>query len=274
MPLKSKSRNIVARGLRQVDRAFWCLHDNLPALAILGLPSLMVSMVLATTMAWVVRTFNFDPLAAYILWAIVVPVVGLTTLTFFPLPCAVFAWFQANGEPKTASECFAWCRQRAGRLMGVQARLTFSYMWWFLLFGLPMLVFWPRTCLAPDVALFEDGPKIFRRSRQMMREDSAIHILASLFLLFALVLGALIPIPRIILTAKLFQADWTRTVADFMWAFELICAVVLTCGLAIGWSVSLALFYHDLRQFREGERITRKLAVLREEYDQVRGRKG
>ena len=77
----------------------------------------------------------------------------------------------------------------AGRLIVVQARLTFAYSWWFLLFGLPMLLFWARTCLAPDVALFEDRPKIFRRTRQLMREDSAIHVLAGLFFLFALVLG-------------------------------------------------------------------------------------
>ena len=60
-----------------------------------------------------------------------------------------------------------------------------------------------------------------------MREDSAIHVLAGLFFLFALVLGALIPIPRLILFSELFQADWTRTVKDSLWAFELTCGVIL-----------------------------------------------
>lgn len=270
-PLKSTSRNVVARGLRQMDRAFWCLHDHLPAFAILGLPTLIVSLVLAAIMAAVVRTWNFDPLTSYLVWAIVVPVLSLTTVTFFPLPCAVFAWFQAIGEPKPVAECFGWCARRAGRLFAVQAWLTFSYSWWFLLFGLPMLVLWARTCLAPSVALFEDRPRIFRRSRQLMREDSAIHVLAGLFFLFALVLGALIPLPRLIVFAKLYQADWTRSVEDSLWAFELICAVILLCGVAVSWSVSLALFYHDLRQFREGEGIARKVAVLQENYLRLQG---
>ena len=255
-----------------MDRAFWCLHDHLPAFAILSLPTLIVSLLLAATLALVARTWNFDPLISYILWAIVVPVVGLTTMTFFPLPCGVFAWFQANGEPKSVPDCFRWCRQRAGRLFAVQSRLTFSYSWWFLLLGLPMLILWARTCLAPDVALFEDRPQIFRRCRQLMREDSAIHVLAGLCFLFALVLGALIPIPRLVLFSKLFQADWTRTVEDSLWVFELTCGVVLACGLAVNWTVSLALFYYDLRQYREGERIARKVAVLREQYVQAQRR--
>jgi hypothetical protein len=252
-----------------MDRAFWCLHDHLPTFVILALPTLLVSLFLVALLALALRTWDFDPFVLYVLCAIVVPVVGLTTITFLPLPCAVFAWFQANGEPKSVSDCFAWCGNRAGRLLRVQLRLTFSYLWWFLLFGIPMLVFWARSCLAPDVALFENQSKIFRRTRQLMREDSVIHVLAGLFFLFAVVLGALIPIPRLIFLSKLFQSEWTRAAEDSIWAFELICGVLLTCGLAVGWSVALTLFYYDLRQYREGERIARKVAVLRDAYDQT-----
>jgi len=262
--LKSASRNVVARGLRQVDRAFWCLHDHLPEFAVLGLPTFAVSLVLAAGMAMALRTWHFDPLISYLLWAIVIPVVTLTIVTFFPLPCAVFAWFQANGEPKAPADCFRWWRNRVGRLVAVQSWLTFSYVWWFVLFGLPMLFLWPRTCLAPMVALFEDRPKIFRRAQQLMREDSAIHVLAGLFFLFAVVLGALIPLPRLLLFSKLLAAEWTRSVEESLWALELSCGVILACGLAVSWSVALALFYYDLRQHREGERIARKIAALQE----------
>lgn len=255
-----------------MDRAFWCLHDHLPRFAILALPTLLVSLFLVALLALVLRTWDLDPFALYVLCAIVIPVAGLTTITFFPLPCAVFAWFQANGEPKSVSECFAWCRKRAGRLLGVQLRLTFSYLLWFLLFGIPMLIFWARSCLAPDVALFENQSKIFRRTRQLMREDSVIHVLAGLFFLFAVVLGALIPIPRLIFLSKVFQSDWTRAAEDLIWAFELVCGVLLTCGLAVGWSVALTLFYYDLRQYREGERIARKVAALRDAYDSTHRR--
>src|SRR5262249_37292626 len=129
-----------------------------------------------------------------------------------------------------------------------------------------------RSCLAPDVALFENQSKIFRRTRQLMREDSVIHVLAGLFFLFALVLGALIPIPRLVLFSNVFESEWTRIAEDSIWAFELICGVVLTTGLAVGWSVALTLFYYDLRQYREGERIARKVAVLRDAYDHLHRR--
>src|SRR5262249_14988233 len=91
-----------------------------------------------------------------------------------------------------------------------------------------------------------------------------IHVLAGLFFLFTLVLGALIPLPRLILFAKIFQADWTRTVEDSLWAFELMCGIILLCGVAVGWSVAMALFYHDLRQIREGEGIAKQIAALYE----------
>ena len=52
-------------------------------------------------------------------------------------------------------------------------RLGLLWLGSLLLLGLPLLWFWPRTCLTPLVALFEDERRIFRRSRRMLREDSA-----------------------------------------------------------------------------------------------------
>ena len=129
-----------------------------------------------------------------------------------------------------------------------------------------MLILWPRTCQAPMVAMFEDKPKIFRRSRQLTREDGTIHGLAALFFLLTLVLGSLIPLPRLILFSKMFEGEWTRTIGEMLWAFELVAAILLFCIVAISWTVSLTLFYHDLRQYREGEAIQAKVAHLQEKY--------
>ena len=254
-----------------MDRAFWCLHDHITTFAILGLPTLMTSIFLTVSVAAAVRTWNFDPFIAFVLGAIVVPVVAMTILTFLPLPCAVFAWSQANNERKTPRECVAWCFQHAGRLLSVFAWLVFSYLWWFALLGLPMMFLWARTCQAPMVALFEDHPRVFVRSRQLMREDSAIHVLVGLFFLLTLVLGTLIPMPRLILFSKLFQSEWTVMVEQSLWAFELMSGILLFCGVAISWCVSLTLFYHDLRQNREGEAIQKKVTALYDKYRKVEG---
>lgn len=116
------------------------------------------------------------------------------------------------------------------------------------------------------VALFETRPRIFHRSRQLKREDSAIHVLAALFFLLTLVLGALIPLPRLLLFSKMFETEWARVAEEFLWAFELVAGVFLLCSVAISWCVSLTLFYHDLRQFREGDGLRAKIEQLREKY--------
>jgi len=267
--LKTSSNNLVTRALRQMDRAFWCLHDHLPTFAVLGLPTLFAAMALAAIVTLLLRTWDLDLFSGYVLWSVIVPVLAMTILTFLPLPCAVFAWFQVRNEPKTVKECFAWCFHRAGRLSGIFFWLVFSYTWWFLLLGLPMLILWPRTCQVPMVALFEEGPRILRRSRQLMREDNAIHVLAGLFFLLTLVLGLLIPLPRLILFSKLFEGEWTRVAEQSLWAFELMSAILLLSVIAISWCVSLTLFYHDLRQYREGEAVRSKVERLFEKYVHV-----
>ena len=116
------------------------------------------------------------------------------------------------------------------------------------------------------VALFENQPQILRRSRQLVREDNAIYVLAGLFFLLMLVLGSLIPLPRLILFSKMFESEWSRFAEEFLWAFELVCGIVLICLVAVSWCVSLTFFYHNLRQFREGERIRAQIDELYEEY--------
>lgn len=249
-----------------MDRAFWRLHDHLAAFAVLGLPTLLSILAVAGATIGILRTWELEFWTGWLLFGLAVPVITLAIVTLGPLPCGVFAWFQANGEPRSPGECFAWCASRLGRLTVVALRLLFSYLLWFLLLGLPMLVFWARTCLAPYVALFETQPRIFQRSRRLVREDHAIHALAGLHLLLTVVLGALIPLPRLLLGSKLFQTEWSRTIIDGIWVVEVVCAVLLTCGVAVSWCVSLALFYHDLRSHREAEGLQRKVRRLDEKY--------
>ncbi len=123
---------------------------------------------------------------------------ALFIFTAFPLPCAVFAWKAAQGETATAGECFAWCWRRAGRLLWVLIRLGLLWLVSLLFFGLPLLWVWPRTCLTPLVALFEDERRIFRRSRRMLREDLAVPLMGFLYLGMGIVLGGLVVLPRLL----------------------------------------------------------------------------
>ena len=43
-------------------------------------------------------------------------------------------------------------------------------------------------------------------------------------------------------------------------------AILLLSAIAISWCVSLTLFYHDLRQYREGEAVRSKVEHLFEKY--------
>lgn len=258
--------NPVARGLRQLDRAFWCLHENISAFVLLSLPTLFAAITFAAVVATMIRNFTLDPLLAYFFWSLVFPTIVMIILTFFPLPCAVFAWNLANDKTVSTSECYQHCFRRAGRLTRVFIGMTFDFLWWFLLFGLPMVVLWSRRCQAPLVALFEDHRRIFYRSKQLMRADNAIHVLAGLVFLIILVLGSLIPIPRLILSGNVFEGEWVRSVVDTLWIFELISGVFLFCAMAITWNVALTLFYHDVRQFREGDSLRKKITLLREKY--------
>src|SRR5207248_1683132 len=147
-----------------------------------GLPMLATVGVTAAAVAGIWRTWQFPEWGNYLLAAILMPWVGLVIFTVAPLPCAVFAWQRANGQDVTVRECFAWCRRRSGRLLRVMFRLAVIWFLSLILAGIPLIVLWPRTCLTPLVALFEDERRIFRRSRRILREDIAIYVLGGLFL--------------------------------------------------------------------------------------------
>jgi hypothetical protein len=245
-----------------MDRSFWSLHDDPTTYAILGLPTFVVFSTLGLSLVYTVRTFEPDPGLQFLIWGIIVPWFAFVVTTFCPLPCSIYVWSQAHEENKPAGECFSELLGRLGRLIPVAAWLLVSFTWWALLFWLPSLILWPRTCMAPVVALFEDQRHVFRRTRGLMHEDHAIYVLAGLYLLLTLVLGTMIFVPRTIFFVDIIKTPWLATLEDSIWAFELIAGTILLTGVAMSWCVSLTLFYHDLRYHREGESLRNKIDSL------------
>jgi hypothetical protein len=257
-------RSFVDRTFRQMDLAFWCMHEHLPQLAVLALPTVAATAVLAGIIAVVIRTWQLPIVFNVILYSTVYPIAALTIVTLGPLPCAVFAWHRAAGRVVTPRECFRFCGRRWGRLTLLGTRLLLCYTFWFLLFGIPMLIFWPRTCLAPLVALFENERRIFVRCRRLLKEENTIYVLAALYTLLSISLGVLITIPRLLLMAQVAQAPWTRLVRNYLWAFEFLSGTILVAGMAVSWCLSLTFLYCDIRRIREGEEFRERLSVVRQ----------
>jgi hypothetical protein len=214
------------------------------------------------------RTWDLPVVVQVLIAALLVPFLALLIFTALPLPCAVFAWKAAGGETATTQDCFSWCRRRAGRLLGVLVRLGLLWLGSLLLLGLPLLWVWPRTCLAPLVALFEDEPRIFRRSRRILREDLAVPLMGFLYLGMGTVLGGLVVLPRLLvgtpmLGAHLVDARWRTLILDYLWIFETMSVAILLTAIAMSWWISLTLVYHDIRWVREGEDLKRRIALLR-----------
>jgi len=249
-----------------MDRSFWSLHDDLATFALLGVPTFAALAALGISTALVVRSFDLDPAAAFFASSMLLPLSALTVMTFGPLPCSVFAWSRAQGTRLTAGECLSTCLGRLGRLFPVIVLLLLSYAWWALLFWLPTFFLWPRTCLAPMVALFEDQRRVFGRARKLMHEDHAIFVLAGLYLLLLLVLGGVVFIPRVILLADVFKTPWAARIEESIWAFELVVGIFSLTGVAVSWCVALTLFYHDLRRIREGESLRIRVDALLARY--------
>ncbi|HZW34137.1 MAG TPA: hypothetical protein VFF52_25660 [Isosphaeraceae bacterium] len=266
--MAGRKTSILRRILVQTDCAFWCIHDHLDVLAYLGLPTLaaLLAGALGLVASW--RTWDFPPEVNVLIAGVACPFLALFIFTAMPLPCAVFAWKEAEGEPATAGECFAWCRRRAGRLAGVLIRLGLLWLVSLLCCGLPLLWVWPRTCLTPLVALFEDERRIFRRSRRILREDIGVTLIGSLYLGMGIVLGLLIVLPRIVLRfpvlgAHLLEGSWRTAVLEHLWIFETMSGAILLTAIAMSWWMSLTLVYHDIRWVREGEDLKRRIARLR-----------
>jgi hypothetical protein len=260
--------SLLRRILVQTDCAFWCIHDHLDVLAYLGLPTLAALLTGALALVGIWRTWDFPAVVDFLIAAGLVPFLALFLFTALPLPCAVFAWKAAGGETATVGECFSWCRRRAGRLLGVLIRLGLLWLVSLLFFGLPLLWVWPRTCLTPLVALFEDEPRIFRRSRRILREDYAVPLMGSLYLGMGIVLGGLVVLPRLLLGtpmlgAHLLDARWRPAIVDHLWIFEMMSVAILLTAISMSWWISLTLVYHDIRWVREGEDLKRRIASLR-----------
>ena len=261
-------RSLLRRIFIQTDCAFWCIHDHLDVLAYLGLPTLGALVAGALAMVGMWRTWEFPVLINVLIAGVIGPFAGLFIFTALPLPCAVFAWKAACGEEATVGECFAWCRRRAGRLIGVLFRLSFLWLFSLVLLGLPLLWIWPRTCLTPLVALFEDERKIFRRSRRILGEDIGVSVIGSLYLGMGIVLGGMLALPRLllgtgVLSAHLLDSAWRSFILEYLWIFEATSVAILLTAIAMSWWISLTLVYHDIRWVREGEDLRRRIAQLR-----------
>jgi hypothetical protein len=261
--------SLLRRILVQSDCAFWCIHDHLNVLAYLALPTLAVLLagVLVSVGIW--RTWEFSVEVNFLILGVLLPFLVMLIFTVLPLPCAVFAWKTANGESPSAMECFSWCWRRPRRLLGVLIRLALLWLGSLVLLGIPLLWIWPRTCLAPLVALFEDERRIFRRSQRSLHEDMAVPFLASLYLGMGVVLGGLIALPRILfgtpmLGAHLVEASWLPVILDHLWIFEMMSVAILLTAIAMSWWISLTLLYHEIRWIREGEDLKRRIALLRD----------
>jgi hypothetical protein len=260
--------SVLRRILVQTDCAFWCIHDHVDVLAYLGLPTLAAVLTSGLMLVGMWRTWELPALVNFAIATVLVPFVTLFIFTALPLPCAVFAWKTAGGEAATAKECFSFCRRRAGRLLGVLVRMGLLWLVSLLLFGLPLLWVWPKTCLAPLVALFEDEPRIFRRSRRILREDFGLPLMGLLYLGMGIVLGGLVVLPRLLfgtpaLGAHLIDARWRPAIVDHLWVFETMSVAILLTAIAMSWWISLTLVYHDIRWVREGEYLKRRIALLR-----------
>ncbi len=260
--------SLFRRILVQADCSFWCIHDHLDVLGYLALPTLgaLVATTLALVAVW--RTWEFPAGVNFLIAAVVCPFLALFIFTVFPLPCAVFAWKAACGEEATARDCFAYCLSRSGRLLGVVIRLCLIWFGSLLLFGLPLLHAWPRTCLTPLVALFENDRRIFRRSRRILGEDLGVSLIGFLYLGMAIVLAGFVFLPRILLAtpmlgAHLLDERWRPMVVEYLWIFETTSVAILLTAVAMSWWISLTLVYHDVRWVREGEDLKRRIGLLR-----------
>ena len=261
-------RSLVGRGLVQVDRAFWCIHEHLDVLALLGLPTLVGMAGGAAGMVFIWRTWALPGWVNFLLIAVVLPWLGILLFTALPLPAAVFAWRLGSGEQASPGACYAWCARRSARLLWAIFRMALLWLVSLAFLGVPLLVVWPRTSLVPLVALFEDTPRVFHRSRRMLREDLAIYVLGGIFFCMAIVLGGLVATPRILLGtsalgANLLEARWRRLLLDNLWIFESLSTAVVLTALALSWWIALTLLYQEVRWTREGEDLLQKIRLLR-----------
>ena len=211
--------SILRRILVQTDCAFWCIHDHVGVIAYLALPTVAALVIGALVLVGIWRTWDLPAPIVFLIAALPVPFLLLAIFTALPLPCAVFAWKTAGGESATVGECFAYCWRRKGRLLGVFVRLGLLWLVSLLCLGIPLLMIWPRTCLTPLVALFEDDRRIFRRSRRILGEDSGVTLMGSLYLSMGIVLGGLVVLPRLLLGtpmlgAQLLDERWRPAIVD------------------------------------------------------------
>jgi hypothetical protein len=265
--MSSRSTSQTRRALVQMDLAFWYLHAHFAQLAALAAPTLIAVCGIAVALVVITQAWSLPGLVLYILYAVIVPTVVLWAGIFMPLPSAVFAWRRAAGSLPETGECFRYCLSRWRRLLPVAIRSFFTYLLWFIFFGVPLFYFGPRSCAAPAVALFEEERRVFQRSRRLVKEDIAIRVLALLYFAIFLAIGLLLFLPRILLATqgRFVESSVSRWVSANLWIAELLGCACLVAAIAVGWCISMTLLYREVRIVREGEFLRDKLQQLRGE---------
>jgi hypothetical protein len=265
--MSTRHSSLTRRALVQMDLAFWYLHAHFAQLAALAAPTLIAVFVVAAVLVAIMQVWSLPGILLYVLYAIVVPTVVMWVAVFMPLPSAVFAWHRASGSLPETRECFRFCLSRLRRLVPVAVWLFFTYFLWFIFLGLPLLYFWPRTCAAPAIALFEDERRVFQRSRRLLKEDIAIRVLALLYFGIFLAMALLLFLPRILLATqgRLVESVASRWLVDNLWIAEVLGCAILISGVAVGWCISMTLLYREVRIVREGEFLREKIEQMRRE---------
>ncbi len=257
------------RILAQTDLAFWCIHDHVGVLSVLGLPTLAAFVASALgAVSFFRNTVPPEDGFLVFLGTILASVWLLLVFIACPLPCAVFAWKLASEEQPTAGECYAFCVRRSGRLIWAFVRLVLAWLA-ASLFWPVMLWLLPRTCFVPMVALFENERKVFRRAARVLREDNAVVTVGLIYTGMALVLAGVVFLPRVLFSTRAFgsnllESSTQAAIVEWLWVVEGTTLAVLLTAIAMCWSLSLTFVYHDIRSTREGEQLKKRIEALGE----------
>jgi hypothetical protein len=254
--LSAKRRSAFRQAGLQVDRALFCLQDHPGTGLLLGLPTLVLLVALFLPAFLLLRHWEFDTFGGYLVYSVALPTLAFMILSLGPLPVAVFAHGLASGRKLSAAECCRRCLRRPGRLARLAAGLFGRYLLWNLFFALPALVYWPRTCLATHVVLFEEHKRIFWRSGKLLKvEAREISLLLYLYLGIAAILAELLALPRLLTHTRVLDAEVLHRLRDKLPLFELTAGCVVLVLLAVCWMLSVTFLYLEIRTEREGEEL-------------------
>jgi hypothetical protein len=265
--LQPSSRTAFQQAGIQIDRAFWCIQDHPGKSLLLSLPALTALALVFVPALLVARHWDLPWYIWYLVYIVALPVTALMILTFCPIPAAVLAYELARGTSPSVSSCFGAVGNRLGGLVRLGASLLWRYVLWMAFFAVPALVYWPRSCLAPQVVLFENERRTLWRSRKLLSEEGGeIRCLFFLYLGLLLVFIILLFTPRILATAKLLDLEVLRILRDNLAVFEIAGVFLSLVILSTCWTLSVTFLYIEIRTVREGVELRNLLERVKEKH--------